>query len=328
MGICIAKTSHSCGTRQGLQVFEAEDGTVNGYCFSCDTVVKHPYGEPKRAEDIPKKQRLGKTREEMEEEIEEVHGLAAVDLVDRRLRKEVLDYYGIKIGLSQVDGKTPTMAYFPYYDGGEFSAYKCKLLKDKKFWSIGDQGEVDLFGWQQAVESGAKRIIIVEGEFDAPALKRILDLYTEDKYKELIPAVCSLPHGAASAAKDLSRLAKKIRKHFREISFCYDDDEAGQNALEASMKVFPEATTINLPLKDANDCLKAGVKVQKAAYKAAYWNHTKTKNTKLVWADDIWDESKEAAQYGVSWPWKETTKLTRGIRKGETIYIGAAQKMG
>lgn len=328
MGNCVAKLPHSCGSRKGLQVFEREDGGVDGYCFSCDTSVRHPYGKPKNVEDIPAKERLGKTKEEMAEEMLEVADYPVVDLVDRRLRAEVLDYYGIKIGLSQQDGKTPRLAYFPYRVDGKLKAYKCKLFDGKKFWSIGDQGDVDLFGWQEAVESGARRLIIVEGEFDAPALKRIIDLYTEDKYEDLKPAVCSLPHGAATAGKDLARLAKKMRRHFKEFTFCFDDDEAGHKALSEAMKVFPEATNATLPLKDANDCLRAPKKTQKAAYKAVYWNHTKTKNTRLVWADDIWEESKEAAQYGVSWPWKHTTEMTRGIRKGETIYIGAAQKMG
>jgi hypothetical protein len=35
MGECLVKLPHSCGSRSGLQVFEKEDGTVDGYCFSC-----------------------------------------------------------------------------------------------------------------------------------------------------------------------------------------------------------------------------------------------------------------------------------------------------
>lgn len=328
IGQCIAKLPHTCGSRKGLQVFEDDDGTVNGYCFSCDTVVKHPYGEPKRADDIPAKERFGKTKDEIAQEIEEIHNFPVVDLRDRRLRKEMLDRYGIKVGMSEQDGKTPKLAYFPYYKDGKFSAYKCKLFDGKKFWSVGDQSDVDLFGWKQAVESGAKRLIIVEGEFDAPALTKIIDTYTDEKYEGNKPAVCSLPHGAASAGKDLARLAKKIGKHFREVSLCYDDDEAGQKALEASLIALPHATTVTLPLKDANDCLRAPVKTQKAAYNAAYWNHEKSKNTRLVCLDDIFQASKEKAEFGVSWPWETVTDLTRGIRTGETIYIGAAQKMG
>jgi len=325
---CIQKLPHSCGSRKGLQVFEKDDGTLDGFCFSCNTYVKHPYGEPKSIDDIPEKERLGKSKEEIREEIEEIQTYPVMDLRDRMLREAYLDYYGIKIGLSEQDGKTPRLAYFPYYVDGELQAYKCKLFEGKRFWSLGDQGDVDLFGWQQAIKTGSRRLIIVEGEFDAPALKRIIDLYTEDRFEDLKPAVCSLPHGAASAGKDLARLSKKIRKHFKEITFCFDGDEAGELATQEAMKVFPEATVATLPMKDANECLLEGKKVQKAAYKAVWWDHTKTKNTRLVCLDDIWEDCKEAPEFGVSWPWKTTTDLTRGIRKGETIYIGAAQKMG
>lgn len=328
MGTCVAKTSHSCGTRKGLQVFEGEDGVVNGYCFSCETVVKHPYGKPKHLEDIPANQRFGKTKEEIKEEIAEIEECSAVDLKDRRLRAAALDYYGIKVGLSQVDGKTPSTVHFPYTKDGEFKAYKTKLIKDKRFWSVGDQSDVDLFGWEQAIATGAKRLIVVEGEFDTPALKVIIDKFTDEKYEDNKPAVCSLPHGAGTAGKDLGRLAGKMRKHFKEFSFCFDGDDAGQAALEKALVIFPEATTITLPRKDANDCLKAGQKAQKAAYKAAYWEHKESKNSRLVTLDSVWEKAKEPPEFGVSWPWDTITDLTRGIRTGETIYIGAAQKMG
>lgn len=328
MGTCVAKTSHSCGTRKGLQVYAEEDGELSGYCFSCETVVKHPYGKPKHLEDIPANQRFGKTKEEIQEEIAEIEECSAVDLKDRRLRAAALDYYGIKVGLSQVDGKTPSTVHFPYTKDGEFKAYKTKLIKDKRFWSVGDQSDVDLFGWEQAISTGAKRLIVVEGEFDAPALKVIIDKFTDEKYEDNKPAVCSLPHGAGTAGKDLGRLAGKMRKHFKEFSFCFDSDEAGQAALEKALVIFPEATTITLPRKDANDCLKAGQKAQKAAYKAAYWEHKESKNSRLVTLDSVWEKAKEPPEFGVSWPWETVTDLTRGIRTGETIYIGAAQKMG
>lgn len=325
MGICLDKTSHSCGTRQGLQVFEREDGSVDGYCFSCKTYVRHPYGEERTVDSIPKT-RITKSPQEIEAEIAEVSSYTTLDLKDRRLRKTDLDEYGIKIGVDETDGITPRLIYFPYEKDGKIVSYKVKLIEPKRFWSIGDQGDVDLFGWSQAISKGVKRLIITEGEFDAPSLNKILGMHTREEYKDSTPAVCSLPHGAASAGKDLARLAPKIRKHFSEISFCFDTDDAGQRALEDACKVFPEATVITLPEKDANDCIITGK--TKAAHASAIFKAEKHKNSRLVWLDDVWDEAKEPATMGVSWPWASVTKRTRGIRKGETIYIGAAQKMG
>lgn len=326
MGQCLVKIPHSCGSRDGLQVFEQEDGSLDGYCFSCKTIVKNPLGVGKVADDIPKAQRLRKTKEEIKEELDEIHGYGVVDLPERRLRADVMDFYGVKVGLSEEDGTTPAFQYFPYYKDKELVAYKVKYLKDKKFWSVGDQKDVDLFGWPQAVASGAKRLIITEGENDAIALKKIFDIYEKDQYKDFIPAIVSLPHGSSAAAKDLSKLLPKIRRHFKEVALCFDDDGPGQAAVSDVCTIMPEAKVITLPAKDANECLINGL--GKQAYQAAKWNASVVKNTRIVWLDDIWEDSKKPAVFGVSWPWQEVTDATRGIRKGETIYIGAAQKMG
>lgn len=307
-------------------MFEKEGGDIDGYCYSCDTYVRHPYGKPATIEDIPKAERIGKTKEEMQEEMELIAKCPVMDLPDRKLRKVALDYYGIKIGLSEQDGKTPKLHYYPYTLDGELKAYKARLIENKRMWSVGDQKEVDLFGWEQAISSGARRLIVVEGELDAVALKAIIDRHNDDKYEDFKPAITSLPHGAASASRDLSRLAKKIRKHFKEITFCFDGDDAGLRATEEACKIFPEATVVSLPKKDANDCILKGV--TKAAFKAVMFNHQKNKNSRLVTLDEVWEASKKPPEWGVSWPWETVTDLTRGIRLGETIYIGAAQKMG
>lgn len=327
MGQCLIKTAHSCGTRNGLQVYEQEDGSLDGYCWSCNTYVANPLGVGKTVKDIPKHERLAKSREEIEAELQEIGECEVVDLADRRLRAAALDYYGIKVGYDQADGKTLKFIYFPYHNKGQLQAYKVKLIEGKKFWSVGDQSKVDLFGWQQARESGARRLIITEGEFDAVALKVIFDTYEKAEYKDTIPAICSLPHGAASAHKDIMRLAPEIKKYFKEVAFCFDDDEAGHKATEECCKIFPGATVINLPCKDANECILKGK--GKAAYQAAKWKSEVKKNTKLVFGEELHEAAREEAKYGeLTWPWEHLNKKTRGIRLGETIYVGAGVKMG
>lgn len=248
-----------------------------------------------------------------------------MDLVDRRLRKDALEEYGIKIGFSEKDGKTPAYHFYPYTEGGVLKSYKTRLVEGKKMWSVGDQRNVDLFGWEGAIKSGARRLIIVEGELDAPSLWKILQIYTEDKYKDYMPYPVSLPHGAASAGKDLARLASKIRKHFKEVSFAFDQDEAGQRATEEACKVFPEATVIPLPAKDGNECIKT---CGKAAFKAIMFNAQKQKNSRLVWGGDVHEQAKEPAQWGLSLPWEGLNKIMRGLRFKETSYWAAGEKMG
>lgn len=325
MGECLARLPHSCGSKEGLQVFARDDGSVDGYCFSCKTFVRHPYGDERNVDDLPQ-QRITKSREEIESEIKDIKHYPTMDLVDRRLRKADLDKFSIKVGVDESDGATPRLIYFPYEDDGVVTAYKTKLIEPKRFWSLGDQRKVDLFGWSRAISLGAKRLIIVEGEFDAVALTKILEMHCNPEYKDNLPAVVSLPHGAASAGQDLSRLAPKIKQHFSEISFCFDGDSAGEGAIVDACGVFPDATVISLPAKDANECVITGK--TRAAYNACIFKAAKPKNTRLVSLDSIYEEAKEAPEMGVSMPFKAITDLMRGVRTGETSYWGAAPKMG
>jgi len=324
-GQCIMKIPHSCGSRDGLQVFEQDDGTVDGFCFACKQFEPDPL-KGQTPDDFPVKKRLKKSPEEIQAEIDEISTYPIDHIRERKLHKAALEVYGIRLGYSEEDGETIRFIYFPYYKDGKLQAYKVKLVDGKKFWSVGDQTDVDLFGWEQAVSTGARRLIITEGELDAPALLAILKKHTKAEYKDNIPAVVSLPHGAASAGRDLARLAPKIRKHFKEVSLCFDNDEAGERAIDDALKALPEATVITLPMKDAGDCLKGGR--TKAAHAATIFNASKPKNTRLINGRDLHEVAKTPAKWGVSWPWKKLTDLTRGVRTGETYYLGAAQKMG
>ena len=324
-GKCVEKLPHSCGSRRGLQVFQKEDGSYDGFCFSCGTAVTDPY------KDKPEGYKPAynpKTDEEIQEEIDEVKEFQTVALKDRGLSKESLEHFGIKIGLSEVDGVTPTSHFYPYYKGDELKGFKCRVIEGKKFFSIGSVKDVDLFGWHQAVLSGGKKLFVTEGEMDAVALYQIFRAVNKGtKYESNIPAIVSLAHGSGSAVKELLKHREMIFMHFKEIVLVFDQDKPGEEAVEAVLKVFPEGVSVaHLPRKDANQCLLEGV--SKAAYNAVAFNSVKPKNTRLVLADSLFEEAKAAPAIGYPWPWESVTKKTRGIRLGETIYIGAGQKQG
>lgn len=328
MGVCLFKMEHDCGSSDGLQVYEDLDGKNTGYCWSCDTYVPDPLGKRTKEEvkALKATSRPTKTKKEIKQDMKFIAGLGCMDLRDRKLRKETLNHFDVKIGLSEYDGTSPAFAYFPYTKKGKVVRYKVKMLASGKVWSVGLDNDVDLFGWQQALESGARKLIVTEGEFDAVALTKIFEMKTKDEYKHMMPAIVSLPNGAASAARDLTRLLPKIRKHFKEVALCFDDDKAGDAAVEAVCKMAPDMYVIELPLKDANECLVEGY--SNAAFKSAQWNAAKPKNSRIIWAEDVHEGAKVKPKWGLSWPWKGMTELTRGIRGGETIYLGAGEKMG
>lgn len=270
---------------------------------------------------------LQRSPEEIEKELNTVLRYPTKAIQSRLLTQEALSYYGITTAVDEETATTPVTAFLPYFDlKGNLTHVKVRTLTEKKMWSMGNAKNPSLFGWQQAVATGAKRLIITEGEFDAVALKIIIDRYCKEQYADFKPAVISVPKGAGNAHSDIARYASEIRKYFREVVLAFDQDEDGQRAVEEVCKILPEALVANLPAKDANACLLEGK--EKAAYNAVTFNLAKPKNTRLVWGEDIHEEAKEQAQWGLDWPWKRVTEWTRGIRFGETIYLGAAQKMG
>lgn len=322
--VVIDRLPHSCNTRQGLVVFN-EEGRVSGFCFACNTFVPHPYGEDVKLEDIPKPK--VKTPEQIKAEIAEVDGYDVVDLPERKLRAKSLEKFGIKIAVSEQDGKTPIEEYFPYTRDGKLVGYKVKPLGKAKGlnpYSIGDIKGADLFNWENARKSGAYRLYITEGENDSVALDRIMEMYGKEEYA---PAIVSLPRGAGTARQSLQKHAAEIKQLFKEVVFVFDDDEPGKEAVQQGMLVLPEAKSVVLPEKDANDCLMAGK--AKAAYNALSFHIHKPKNTRIFSGLDLHDKAKQPAKYGeLTWPFEQMNKDLRGVRLGETIYISAGVKCG
>ena len=322
----VDRLPHSCGSRRGLNVFHNEDGTYSGWCFSCKTYVPDPYGD--KPADYKPPAGFKKSPEEVAKEIEAISKFKSFALKDRGLSKETCEYFGIVCSVSEENGEDIVAHYYPYTRNGELSAYKVRMVESKKFWGVGSVKNVELFGWQQAIATGSKRLIITEGELDAAAAFQMLKENNKRnaEYANFNPAVVSLSSGAGSALKELSAHSKEIRKYFKEIVLAFDKDAPGEEAVLEAMKVFPDAMVAALPSKDANACLLEGR--SKAFVSAVLFNANKPKNTRIVLGDDLFEQAKEPPVFGVSWPWKHITEATRGIRLGETIYIGAGQKQG
>lgn len=307
-----------------IQVFQQEDGTYDAFDFATGKYIPDPYADkPVGYRPVFK----GKTEEEIKAELDEIAEFQTLDLPDRKLKKKYLEYFGIKIGVSEEDGVTPILHYYPYYSQGKLIGYKARLIANKRMWAVGSTKHADLFGWHKAVQTGAKRLLITEGELDAVSLFQILkEQQLGTQWEKYDPAVISLAHGAGSAARDLAKFLPEIRKTFKEIVLVFDQDEPGKQAVEEVLKIIPDALVASLPMKDVNECLMNGI--SKAVQAAVQFNAAKPKNTRLVSGNDLHEKGKEPPKYGVSWPWQHITKATRGIRTGETIYIGAGQKQG
>ena len=150
-GVVVERLPHSCGARRSLNVFQNDDGTYSGWCFSCKTYVHNPYDD--KPEGYIPPVGFKKSPEEVEAELKAIQKFKSMAMPDRKLLKESVEHYNIRVSVSEVDGETPTAHYYPYYKGDVLTGYKVRVVEGKKFWSVGDVGDVDLFGWQQAIQS-------------------------------------------------------------------------------------------------------------------------------------------------------------------------------
>jgi twinkle protein len=321
MGDCVEKLPHDeCGSSDGLQVFH-DDGVFTGFCFSCGTYVNDPYG------DKPPPKYEPPSPEEVEAQVRELIKYPCTDVPDRRLKKFAFERFGCRMEVSQADGRTPTLVYFPYGTDEGLIGWKARPLKTKKMWAVGTTRGAQLFGWKQAVRSGAKTLYITEGEYDAIALYQVLkESNAGTAYADMEHAVVSLTSGSGSAKKEISEMVQQIREHFDEIVLVFDMDEPGQKAADQVCRIVPEAKVAKLPCKDANDCLMQGA--AKALKSAVVFKAAKPKNSRVVYGSQLREAARKEPTFGLSWPWEGLTQATRGIRRGETIYIGAGVKMG
>lgn len=324
MGVCVDKLPHECGTTKGLQVFaDPVTREVDGFCFSCHSHVPHPYGEKRTLDDIDLPE--AKSDDQIAIELEEVADLPSPSLVHRMLKGEFLERSGTKVALSEADGKTPVAVYFPITKDSVLSGYYVKTIGNPSYqWTVGEVKNGEPFGWREASRSGAHSLIIAEGREDKLAIEQILKKHLSDRRTY---AVISLPNGTNSVGKSLGPLASEIGSKFQEVLLCYDNDKSGHKAVEDTMIILPKAKTITLPFKDANDCILQ--RATKEAFNAIAYMAKAPKNTRLVMLGDIAAEAREPTPWGeLSWPFPHMDKLLRGIRYGETIYIGSGVKMG
>jgi twinkle protein len=324
-GHCIEKLPHiNCpnNSSDGLQVFD-DDGKITGYCFSCGSYVANPYADG----NAPKKKRIQKTDEELAREVEEVASLSSAELTHRKLQAWALEHFGVKVAVSEQDGITPVAYYYPCETDGQLVNWKAKTINEGYYFRVGPKGDTDPFGWRQALAAGSPKLFITEGEDDAIALYQSLKLHAANtKWAHLEPAVISLRNGATGAKADINKYFSVITKVFRDVVLVFDMDEPGRKAVKDVVQILPSASTAILPSKDANACVMDGY--TKALCTAVLHQASTPKNTRLILASSLFEEAKKPPEWGYSWPWPTLTDLTRGIRLGETCFIGAGVKMG
>jgi len=226
----------------------------------------------------------------------------------RKITEDTCKKFNVKVD----DGP---VVRFPFYSGGQIVAYK-ERDQSKNFTWQGKNVDHQLFG-QQLFGSG-KTIIVTEGEFDA------LAVYQSRKNW---PAV-SIPNGAQSAKKALQYQLKYLLG-FEEIVLMFDQDEAGQKAVEDCVGLFPSDQVFIASLagyKDASEALMAG---DADAIRQAYYNKRSYVPQAIIDGRDLFDlVSTPLHGRDADYPYPVLNTVTGGLRRGEMVALTAGSGAG
>ena len=205
---------------------------------------------------------------------------------------------------------------FPYYDSsGCLKGFKTRdKLKNFKY-----EGETTdtLFG-QHLFPTSGKRIIVYEGELDAAS-----------GWEAMVgwPHV-SLPHGCASAKKDIQKQIPLLQG-YKEIVLFFDNDEHGRRATELAASVLPTGKVTIARMdkyKDASEALQANdaYAIRRAIYDAKPYQPDGIVDGKSL----LEAVTTPSPPCNHKYPFPGLQTMTHGIRYGELTTITAGTGQG
>jgi len=205
---------------------------------------------------------------------------------------------------------------FPYHTSdGVLSGVKVKN-KQKIFTYEGVSTDT-LFA-QHLFPNSGKRIVITEGELDAASCYEAMPGW---------PMV-SLPHGCASAKKDVQKQIP-LFQGYDEIVLFFDGDDAGRKAAEDTAGILPPGKVKIARLegyKDASDALQDG---NAEAIRKAIWDAKPFRPDGIIDAKTLRDLVTTPQQpYDHEYPFKGLNEKLHGIRYGELTTFCAGSGSG
>jgi len=238
-----------------------------------------------------------------------------MDLKKRGITKKTCEFWGY--GVANYRGTTVQVANYRNR-AGELKAQKIRM-PNKDFSVVGNMKEVGLYGehlWRDG--SNSKFITICEGELDAMSLSQAQD----HKWP-----VVSLPSGCTSAKKAIGKSIEWLSK-YDFVLLMFDMDEAGQKAAKECATVLPpnKCKIATLPLKDANEMLKAG-RVKELI--DAVWEARTFRPDGIIAGTDVWELVIENDdKQSINYPFAGLQDKTGGCRKGEIVTLTAGSGIG
>jgi len=228
----------------------------------------------------------------------------------RGISRETLKFYDIKTKIN-AEGKPISQGY--KYPNG---SYKIRNLEQKDFYSQGDIAKAGLFGRDKFAAGSHKYVTITEGELDAASL-----------YQVLGSPVVSV-QSSSSAVRDCGLDIAYLRS-FERVYLAMDSDGPGKEATQGVARLFDYDKVYVVKFsnrKDANEYLANG---ESEELRNIWWNSKKYLPENIISSFAEFNKILQAkTKWGVAYPFPELSKMTYGIRTGETVLITAQEGVG
>ena len=205
---------------------------------------------------------------------------------------------------------------FPYFTSdGVLQGVKVKTKK-KVFTYEGISTDT-LFG-QHLFPNSGKRIVVTEGELDAASCYEAMPGW---------PMV-SLPHGAASAKKDIQKQIP-LFQGYQEIVLFFDNDTAGRKATEEACSVLPPGKVKIARLEAYKDASDALMDNQAELVRQAIWNAKPYRPDGIIDGKSLYKLVTTPEQpCAYDYHFKGLQEKLHGIRYGERTTITAGSGTG
>jgi len=239
-----------------------------------------------------------------------------IALTDRKISQATAQKFGVK-AVQDLKGQV-IKHFYPYYNGHELSATKCRNSVTKDFFVQGSYNDTGLFG--QQLFKGGKYVTITEGECDAMAAYELLG----SKW-----AVVSIKRGAQGAVRDIKE-SLEFFDNFENVIVAFDNDKAGKDAAVKVARLFKpgKARILTLPngFKDPNDMLKSN---RHKDFVESWWS------AKVYTPSGVINVTEQREKFhnrekkkSIPYPYEGLNKKLYGLRQGELVTLTGGTGLG
>lgn len=327
-GVLLYHTSCiECDSSDGMAVYQKEDESVDGFCFSCNK-----YFNPESIEESGVKLKEVVKSKMPEVDLTEIEAIPMRGWKERGITRITSEKYGVR---TEIAGRDEAVArYYPSYSDEKLVGFKKRLIP-KTFTGIGSTKATNEFFGQSVFEAGQKYLVVTTGEEDAMAFAQALySAKTDsngDKVEYWTPCI-SVTCGDGSIIKQFKANFEYINS-FDKVILAFDNDESGQRYIEEAARILKptKAYIAKFPtgFKDACDMLKAG---KVSDLKQVFWKAVPFSRVDVLRLSQLWDDfESEDNNVKIPFPssWSVLNEMMNGgMERGEITVLGALTSIG